>query len=924
MTEQTNLPLTPRKPGDQKNPTQTPLKTVEKRSSSRTSSRSSTILEKVSSLQTPDITVAKSSPARSPSKQPVGNSSSAQTLKAPQTSTNKARVSLVEQDSDADGNRKSILPPPSLRKAAPRGSLVDNGDSDSDDAPKKPSSAAAAGTAKSGSLSRPAAAASFGSLSAASSMSPPSIVIARTATEKPSPGDTAEQETGSKIRRSSSTAPSNSIGSASPRDATDRKSNLGRPQFTASDASAAPRASSASSRLSVAGGNKPDLGSRKSAGPRKSLAFNLPGGQGPSPRKSMFGGGRKSLFGGGANAASRDPEESERIIQLYVDRLQSAEAASDGSTKSRMSKAPPVFPKDVSFIPEEMVPLMSKIFDMMLGTQPGVKSGCKPLLEKIQPKTVQGVKELLMEERTMGLLFNAVVLESNTAGSSDPARAFSILLVNNVWDEIKAGEGFGGRDEASGKKKGLHISKKGNGNSTTSFDRRFDVIKELASDCDWVKDITKIIDDLVESKVATLAEEREMAMEPDMVEMPRDSVKVMLCLNTMQYMIDGDTTTDNLTSENLLEVMPVPTDPSIVTVRMILASKATGDPRKTVQYRFIGERVGKTTVFDPSNNKYIEVDVVSESQRAAELEAQREFALTEAKKSAKWWGKSNRASELRAQSADVPSRWTKRQTRESSTQPDVNKDAVKAFNKRKAKGRPDGAGPKNTTPPQSSKGFFKKPLERRHSVEAKDLFDIMAPLLFRPQSQEIPGSHEEWSWEAMDYAFTSGRSPDRWNAPKTPLRVAVQTGKVDLVEKLLHAKADPDETSGRSSVALLHLASWNGDIPVVRSLLENQADPDVADRDGQTPYFFAADGKVCQILMEYGGDLEAKNVRGQTALHLLCRGAMKDAIEWFAFRSDNELKVHRDNFGAPASFYGKQAGLEVSFLSKNGLRASRH
>ena len=79
------------------------------------------------------------------------------------------------------------------------------------------------------------------------------------------------------------------------------------------------------------------------------------------------------------------------------------------------------------------------------------------------------------------------------------------------------------------------------------------------------------------------------------------------------------------------------------------------------------------------------------------------------------------------------------------------------------------------------------------------------------------------------YLLEKGADPNiRDNKGDTPLILAVQAGREDLVRPLLDHKANPNLGNGGGQTPLI-LAVANRDIPLSRLLLNNGADPDQTD-----------------------------------------------------------------------------------------------
>ena len=106
----------------------------------------------------------------------------------------------------------------------------------------------------------------------------------------------------------------------------------------------------------------------------------------------------------------------------------------------------------------------------------------------------------------------------------------------------------------------------------------------------------------------------------------------------------------------------------------------------------------------------------------------------------------------------------------------------------------------------------------------------------------------------------------------TPLMGATYEGHHDIVTTLLPT-ADVNTTDRHGKTAL-YFASWRGHSNIATTLLRANADPALTTNDGTTPLIIAsAKGHtpIIQALLEHGrANIDMKNGRGSTALHLAC------------------------------------------------------
>jgi len=108
------------------------------------------------------------------------------------------------------------------------------------------------------------------------------------------------------------------------------------------------------------------------------------------------------------------------------------------------------------------------------------------------------------------------------------------------------------------------------------------------------------------------------------------------------------------------------------------------------------------------------------------------------------------------------------------------------------------------------------------------------------------------------------------NSGKTPLYIASETGKLDVVVILVQSGAYIDAPD-TSSLTPLHAACLWYHIPVVEFLLKNGANIDAADKRGRTALHFAAkpiNKSLIELLIKMGADPTHRDNKGLTAYDL--------------------------------------------------------
>lgn len=87
----------------------------------------------------------------------------------------------------------------------------------------------------------------------------------------------------------------------------------------------------------------------------------------------------------------------------------------------------------------------------------------------------------------------------------------------------------------------------------------------------------------------------------------------------------------------------------------------------------------------------------------------------------------------------------------------------------------------------------------------------------------------------------------------TPLRRAVELGKVETAKLLLDAGADPNAIGYGDTP--LRLAVKLGKVEIAKLLLEAGADPNICPAGYGTPVFYADEPELIHLLKQYGGDM---------------------------------------------------------------------
>eukprot|EP00930_Biecheleria_cincta_P048370 TRINITY_DN33696_c0_g1_i1.p1 TRINITY_DN33696_c0_g1~~TRINITY_DN33696_c0_g1_i1.p1 ORF type:complete len:422 (-),score=79.95 TRINITY_DN33696_c0_g1_i1:414-1679(-) len=197
------------------------------------------------------------------------------------------------------------------------------------------------------------------------------------------------------------------------------------------------------------------------------------------------------------------------------------------------------------------------------------------------------------------------------------------------------------------------------------------------------------------------------------------------------------------------------------------------------------------------------------------------------------------------------------------------------------------------------------------------LFKAAQPLLKAdgPQRAKIP------ALRAVETILKNGASPNEWQGSGCPLREAVRAHSIELVQALLKGKADAAESDDKG-VSLLHLAVFDGQDEICKLLLASGVDPNFTDCHGQTPLFFAPTRAVCNTLYKSHADMNAMNLKGQSALHLAAKAGLGEVLVWMSTRVSQALLCLRDAHDHMALDYARQVGVKPVYLEKLEQAAS--
>jgi len=120
------------------------------------------------------------------------------------------------------------------------------------------------------------------------------------------------------------------------------------------------------------------------------------------------------------------------------------------------------------------------------------------------------------------------------------------------------------------------------------------------------------------------------------------------------------------------------------------------------------------------------------------------------------------------------------------------------------------------------------------------------------------------------------------NLGRTPLQIACNFGRLDIVEFLLERGADIDEDTLFGGTPL-QIACDSGKLDVVKFLLKNGADVNKAENDPDTPLLIACNNGhldiVKLLLSKEGVDVNKEDSLGQTPLLIACGNGHLDIVK---------------------------------------------
>ena len=147
------------------------------------------------------------------------------------------------------------------------------------------------------------------------------------------------------------------------------------------------------------------------------------------------------------------------------------------------------------------------------------------------------------------------------------------------------------------------------------------------------------------------------------------------------------------------------------------------------------------------------------------------------------------------------------------------------------------------------------------------------------------------------------------DASKNPLFLAVESGNLQLVHKLVEEGIDINMTTNTTGASVILAAAIRGNLAIMQYLLQHGADKDKTDHEGRTPLIAAAvDGHlaVVQYLLEQGVDKDKALNNGATPLFGAAHTGHLPVVQRLLEHGADKDKAN--NIGASPLFMAAQNG----------------
>ncbi|GFV23098.1 putative ankyrin repeat protein RF_0381 [Trichonephila clavipes] len=238
---------------------------------------------------------------------------------------------------------------------------------------------------------------------------------------------------------------------------------------------------------------------------------------------------------------------------------------------------------------------------------------------------------------------------------------------------------------------------------------------------------------------------------------------------------------------------------------------------------------------------------------------------------------------------------------------------------------------------------------RKHGKQAIDVWDIMA--YFAPDKIHIEeifskliADDEEKLWGAVELldkyemiALEAGKLGEIVNVEnnygQTPLHIAAENGKLNVVECLVNKGANIN--AKRSGCTPLQVAADNGELDIIKYLLDKDivkylvskdADINAKDKYGRTPLHFAVKSgnlDIVKYLIKNGADVNTKNRYNWTLLHeAAAHDGQLDIVRYLVDKgADVNARDKRGNTPLYMTVYHEELDI-IKYLIDNGANVN--
>ncbi|MEA4862541.1 MAG: ankyrin repeat domain-containing protein [Victivallaceae bacterium] len=175
----------------------------------------------------------------------------------------------------------------------------------------------------------------------------------------------------------------------------------------------------------------------------------------------------------------------------------------------------------------------------------------------------------------------------------------------------------------------------------------------------------------------------------------------------------------------------------------------------------------------------------------------------------------------------------------------------------------------------------------------------------------------EGNSDLLELLFTAGIDPaTRCLGGETLLARSIINGHPRMFEYLLDRGTDPDVCFSRGTSLLQWLATCD-DFSKMKLMLGHGANPDIRSTDGSTPVMLANTSTAIKMLLDAGADVNARDLKGQTALMTL-NNKRTDVLETLIKAGVDLNAQNEDGTTALMIAAGENNGVTAKLLLDSG------